>query len=86
MDKIILTELEEKMLALNVSREFFPGNCTKEEAKAMISVISKAEALMAELDAYDEMGDSLMEWFQAKYKAQQESDAEKAAETASDGL
>ena len=68
--KIILTELEEKMLLLNVNREFFPGDCTEEEAKAMNSVIEKADNLMKELNAYDELGDSLMEWFLAKYKAQ----------------
>lgn len=68
--KIILTELEEKMLQLNVDREFFAGNATPEEAKAMNSVIAKAETLMRELNAYDELEDSLMEWFLAKYKAQ----------------
>lgn len=70
--KIELTELEKKMLDLNVSRDFNPMTATKEEAAAMNSVIHKAEDLMEELDAYDELGDSLMEWFKAKYEKQQD--------------
>lgn len=69
--KIELTELEKKMLDLNVSRDFNPMTATEEEAAAMNSVIHKAEDLMEELDAYDELGDSLMEWFKAKYEKQQ---------------
>lgn len=34
-------------------------------------VIHKAEDLMRELDAYDELDNSLMEWFYKKYKEQQ---------------
>lgn len=70
MKKIELTELELKMLKLNVAREFYPLVATEEESKAMISVIDKAEKLMEELDAYDELGDSLMEWFLDKYENQ----------------
>jgi hypothetical protein len=36
----------------------------------MNSVIKKAEDLMEELDAYDELDESLMEWFLAKYNEQ----------------
>lgn len=70
MGKIELTELELKMLKLNVAREFYPLVATEEEAKAMNSVITKAEDLMEELDAYDELDESLMEWFLDKYKKQ----------------
>ena len=55
------------MLKLNVAREFYPLVATIEEENAMNSVIKKAEDLMEELDAYDELDESLMEWFLAKY-------------------
>ena len=72
MKRIELTELEFQMLKLNIAREFYPLVATPEEAKAMNTVISKAQDLMEELDAYDELGDSLMEWFIEKYKKQEE--------------
>ena len=72
MKRIELTGLELQMLKLNVAREFYPLVATAEEVKAMNSVIKKAEGLMEELDAYDELDESLMEWFMAKYKDQGE--------------
>lgn len=68
--KIELTELEERMLQANIDCTFFPPEATDEECKAMISVLRKAEDLMHELKAYDEIGTNLMLWFQNKYKAQ----------------
>ncbi len=74
MEKIELTELEERMLAANVEREFSPMTATEEECEAMNSVIAKAEALAEELNAWDnEIDDDLMKWFQDKYRAQQAS-------------
>ena len=52
------------------TREFYPLVATIEEVNAMNSVIKKAENLMEELDAYDELDESLMEWFLAKYNEQ----------------
>ena len=69
--KIELSVLELKMLHKNVDRTFYPITATSEEAIAMNSVINKANALMDELHADDELGDSLMEWYLAKYEAQQ---------------
>ncbi len=71
MKKIELTELEIKMLHRNLEGSFFPPNCTDEEIEAMHSVIDKADNLMEELDAYDELGESLMAWFLEKYKEQE---------------
>lgn len=71
MKKIELTPLEKEMLRQNVEREFEPMNATPEEAAAMNSVIDKADKLMDELGADDELGDSLMEWFQRKYEQQE---------------
>lgn len=69
--KIELSELELAMLERDLRGEFFPVEQTDEENAALNRVITKAETLMDELDAYDELGESLMEWFYNKYKAQQ---------------
>ena len=41
------------------------------EKELMMGVVDKADALIHELDAFDELGDSLIEWYYNKYKAQQ---------------
>lgn len=69
--KIELTSLELEMLERDLRGEFFPPEQTDEENKAYAKVIDKADNLMEELDAYDELGDSLMQWFYDKYKAQE---------------
>lgn len=69
--KIELSELELKVLHASVNRTFYPMTATPAEAKALCDVIDKANALMDELHADDELGDSLMEWYLAKYEAQQ---------------
>lgn len=71
MKKIELTELEVKMLHKNLDGSYFAPDCTDEEIEAMHSVIDKADELMEELDAYDELENSLMEWFFRKYEAQE---------------
>lgn len=68
--KIELTALELEMLERNLRGEFFPPEQTDEENKAFANVIDKADKLMEELDAYDELGESLMQWFYDKYKSQ----------------
>ena len=51
-------------------------NATDEQQKLLTGVIDKAEALMDELDAYDDfdnyMEGGLVAWFYDKYKAQEE--------------
>ncbi|MBQ7774515.1 MAG: hypothetical protein IJ379_01210 [Lachnospiraceae bacterium] len=59
------------MLKQNVNGEFSPMVATEEEAEAMNSVIDKADKLMEELNAYEELDNSLMEWFLNKYEAQE---------------
>lgn len=71
MKKIELSELELAMLKRDLNGDFFPPEQTDEEKKALLRVIRKANKLMEELDAYDELGNSLMQWFYNKYKAQQ---------------
>ena len=69
--KIELTDLELAVLKKDIAGEFFPPEATDEERKAMASVIDKADAYCEELDAYDEIGESLMVWFLNQYEAQQ---------------
>lgn len=60
------------MLKRDLAGEFFPPEQTDEENKALANVIEKADNLMEELDAYDELGDSLMQWFYDKYQTQEQ--------------
>lgn len=71
METINLTELELKVLEQDVKNEFSDFDATEDELRAMVRVIHKAEALMEELDAYDELDESLLLWFYNKYKVQQ---------------
>ncbi|MCR5504085.1 MAG: hypothetical protein K6E94_00665 [Elusimicrobiaceae bacterium] len=73
-EKITLTDLELAVLKKDIAGEFFPPEATDEERKAMASVIDKADAYCEELDAYDEIGESLMVWFLNQYEAQQAAD------------
>lgn len=70
--KIELSALELEMLKKNVDGTFYPMTATEEEAEAMNNVIAKADNLMEELDAYDELDYSLMAWFLKKYESQEE--------------
>lgn len=76
MNTINLTELEYKVLEQDVKGEFSDFDATEDELRAMVSVIHKADALMEELDAYDELDESLILWFWNKYQAQQTATAE----------
>lgn len=66
-----LSPLEVEMMRANIDGTFFPPEQTEEECAAMLSVIDKADAYMEALQAYDELDDSLMKWFLAKYEEQQ---------------
>lgn len=70
-ERIQLTELELKVLKQDIAGEFFSEEATDEERKAMASVLDKADAYCEALDAYDEIGISLMEWFLEKYEEQE---------------
>lgn len=71
MKKIELSPLELAMLKRDLAGEFFPPEQTDEENQALARVIDKADKLMDELDAYEELGNSLMEWYYNKYKEQE---------------
>lgn len=65
-----LNETELALLKKDIAGEFFPPEATDEERKIYAKVIDKADALCEELDAYDEIGNSLMEWYLKQYEAQ----------------
>lgn len=70
MEKIELSELEIKVIEKQLSGEYDPFNASEEEMNALNGAIKKAEDLLDELDAYDEVGDDLIQWFYDKYKEQ----------------
>lgn len=71
MKEIKLTQLELKVLKQDVAGGFSSMTATPEEAAALNSVIDKAYTLMAKLNAYDELDDSLMIWYLDKYLKQE---------------
>ena len=72
MSKIELNELEIKVIEMQLHGEFDQFDSTEEEQGAMTSVMEKAQALMDELEAYEESGDDVVKWFYEKYKSQSE--------------
>ena len=71
MGKIILSEKEIEVIKKQLSGKIEVHSATEEEQKFLMDVIDKAEALEEGLDAYDESGDDLIEWFYNKYKEQE---------------
>lgn len=71
MKKIELSADEIKTIKQQLSGEIEVWSATEEQQKHLTSVIDKAESLLDELDAYDEMGDDMILWFWNKYKAQE---------------
>lgn len=73
MNKIELTADEIKVIKQQLNGEIEVWNADDYQQKHLTSVIDKADALLEELDAYDEMidekdGDTIL-WFWDKYKA-----------------
>lgn len=71
MKKIELSADEIKTIKQQLNGEIEVWNATEEQQKHLTSVIDKAESLLDELDAYDEMGDDMILWFWNKYKVQE---------------
>lgn len=70
MKKIELSADEIKVIEQQINGEIEISTATEEQQVLLTGVIDKAEALLDELDAYDEMGDDLIKWFYDKYKSQ----------------
>jgi len=70
MAKIELTQDEIAVIEKQLNGELNTFFMEENEREIIDGVIDKAEALMAELNAYDELEDNLVKWYYDKYKAQ----------------
>ena len=70
MEKIVLTDKQIVVVEHNLKMPvgYEPDG---EEMDILCGVLDIADHLMEELDAYDELDDSLLKWFYNKYKEQQ---------------
>lgn len=71
MEKIELTKEEIEVIELQLSKKIDIDTVTDEQKVVLMGVIDKADLLMEELDAYDELDDDLIQWYYDKYKAQE---------------
>lgn len=69
-NKIVLSEDEKNVIEKQLRGELNPFFMEERERELIDKVIDDADALMRELDAYDESGDDLVEWYYNKYKQQ----------------
>ena len=71
MEKIVLTEKEIEVIDLFLAEKVdIETVATDEQKELLMGVTDRAEALMDELNAYDELDDNLIKWYYDKYKAQ----------------
>lgn len=70
MKKIELTADEIKVIEQQLNGEIEVWSATDEQQEILTRVTNDAEALMDELDAYDELDGDLIQWYYDKYKAQ----------------
>lgn len=72
MSKIVLTDDEIKVIEDQLAEKITINTATEEQKVLLMGVIDRADALMEELDAYDELDEDLIQWYYDKYKAQSE--------------
>ena len=72
MEKIKLSEKQEKILIDHLNGDYSPFFASEEDQLLFNDVIDMAEALMFKLDAVKEIGGDLMAWFWSKYKEQKD--------------
>lgn len=70
MNKIELTAAEIQVIEKQINGEIEIFTATDEEKEILTNVTNKAEELLEELDAYDELDGDMISWFYGKYKAQ----------------
>lgn len=71
MKKIELSEQEIQVIKDQLDGKISAFTATPEQQQLLMGVIDKADALMEELDAYDDDYSDLIAWFWGKYQAQQ---------------
>ena len=70
MKQLQLTADEIKVIEQQLNGEIEVWSATDEQRRILTKVTDDAEALMDELDAYDELDGDLIKWYYDKYKAQ----------------
>lgn len=71
MEKIELTKGEIEIVELFLAEKIdIETVATDEQKELLMGVVDRAEALMEELNAYDELDDNLVGWYYNKYKHQ----------------
>lgn len=74
MKKIVLTEKEIEVIQQQLNGEIEVHSATEEQQQLLMGVIDKANDLLDEEDAYDELeaqGNDLIDWYWKKYQAQE---------------
>ncbi len=72
MSKIELSEKEKEVIQEHLNGKIHAFTATPEQQELLTSVIHKADALMDELDAWDDDYTDLILWFWNKYQDLQE--------------
>jgi len=70
IEKIELSNKEEEVIKQQLNGEITHFSATPEQQKVLMGVIDKAEKLLEDLDAYDEIGSNMIKWFWDKYQEQ----------------
>ena len=68
--KIILSDEQIRVIEKHLRGEINALDGTDEEKKVLAEIIDAANDLCEELDAYDKVKNSFVEWYYEKYKAQ----------------
>ena len=71
MTNIVLTKDEVAVIELQLAEKIDIDTVTEEQKVLLMGIIERAEALMDELNAYEELDDNLIAWYYNKYKSQQ---------------
>ena len=74
MKKIELTEKEIEVIRQQLNGEIEVHSATEEQQQLLMGVIDKANDLLDEEDAYDELeaqGNDLIDWYWKKFQAQE---------------
>jgi len=71
MSKIELSEKEKEVIQEHLNGKIHAFTATPEQQQLIMGVIDKADALMEELDAWDDDYTDLILWFWNKYQDQQ---------------
>ncbi len=69
--KIVLTDEEKNVIEKQLKGELNAFFAEDREKEVIDKVVEDANALMIELDAFDELDGDLVKWYYDKYKAQQ---------------